>query len=44
VGVAELGGADALLLLLYPPTGLEREPNSPLEILVGDGLEDVGGR
>ncbi len=41
MGVAELDRAYALLLLLDPPTALEREPYGPLEVLVGDGLEGV---
>ena len=34
VGVAELGGADALLLLLHPAAALQREAHRPFQVLV----------
>ena len=41
--VAELGAADALLLLLDPPAALQRQPDRPLEVLVGDRLARRSG-
>jgi hypothetical protein len=36
VRIPELGGTDALLLFLDPPTYFERQANSPLQVLVAD--------
>ena len=42
--VAELGGADPLLLLLDPATALQRQPHRPFQVLVGNRrLRATGG-
>jgi hypothetical protein len=36
LGVTKLSGTDALLLFLYPPAALHRDPQRPLQHFVGD--------
>jgi hypothetical protein len=41
VCVSELGGPNALLLLLDPPSGFEGQPDGPVEVLVRYGFQSV---